>query len=135
MSDIDFPTIKARVPIERVALEMLRLPMTEKKVPDKANPERMISQWRSVCPACRSRHTRALVVTPAKGMAYCWDMHKGGDCIWLVAHICKIRVREAALAIIEHFKLDQEEPEQPQKPACECRSYSPRKCRMKTPQV
>src|SRR5438132_7312590 len=54
------------------------------------------SQMRGVCPACKSGGDRALVITPSKGVFYCFSAGKGGDCIALTAHIRGTEVKDAA---------------------------------------
>jgi len=75
MPFVDFAELKARVSIEQAA-QMLGLHL----VPHG-------SQSRSPCPACKSGGDRALVVTPAKGLFYCFAQKIGGDAIALTAHI------------------------------------------------
>jgi transposase len=54
------------------------------------------SQYRGGCPACQTGGDRALVVTPAKGLFYCFAKKSGGDLIALTAHIRGIPVKDAA---------------------------------------
>ncbi len=84
MPYIDFNEIKQRYTIERVAQ---LLDLTLKRAGD---------ALRGPCPACQSGGERALVVTPAKGVFYCWTAHEGGDLIQLAAHMRKTDVKAAA---------------------------------------
>jgi DNA primase len=84
MPYVDFAELKIRVSIEQAA-QMLGLTL----VPHG-------SQSRGPCPVCKSGGDRALVVTPAKGLFYCFAKKTGGDAIALTAHIRGIQVKEAA---------------------------------------
>jgi hypothetical protein len=96
MERIDFQEVKAKYPVEVVARDFLKLPL-------KAGGE---DQWRCACPACGSKDDRSLVVTVGKG-AYCRVEKKGGDVIFLVHHVLKIGMRQAAEAILAHFQAPQ----------------------------
>lgn len=80
---VDFAQLKKDVPIENV-IGFLGLTMK----PDGA-------QLRSPCPACEKGGDRALVVTPAKGVFYCFAAKTGGDLLALVSHINKVTIKEA----------------------------------------
>jgi hypothetical protein len=54
------------------------------------------SQYRGGCPACKTGGDRALIVTPAKGLFYCFAKKAGGDAIALTAHIRGTSVKDAA---------------------------------------
>jgi DNA primase len=84
MPFVDFAELKTRVSIEQ-AVQMLGL-----KLPLHG------SQYRGACPTCQTGGDRALVVTPAKGLFYCFAKRAGGDAIALTAHIRGISVKEAA---------------------------------------
>jgi DNA primase len=84
MPFVDFAELKTRVSIEQAA-RMLGLNL----VPHG-------SQCRGPCPVCKSGGDRALVVTPDKGLFYCFAKKIGGDAIALVAHIRGISVKDAA---------------------------------------
>jgi DNA primase len=84
MPFVDFAELKTRVSIEQ-ATRMLGLNLTPHG-----------SQHRGPCPVCRTGGDRALVVTPAKGLFYCFAAKSGGDAIALTAHIRGISVKEAA---------------------------------------
>ena len=84
MPFVDFAELKTRVSIEQ-ATQMLGLNLTPHG-----------SQHRGPCPVCKTGGDRALVVTPAKGLFYCFAAKSGGDAIALVAHIRGISVKDAA---------------------------------------
>jgi DNA primase len=84
MPFVDFAELKIRVSIEQ-ATQMLGLNLTLHG-----------SQYRGACPACQAGGDRALIVTPAKGLFYCFATKTGGDVIALTAHIRGISVKEAA---------------------------------------
>lgn len=88
---VDFAKLKERVKIEDAA-QFLGLRMT-----------RSGEALRGPCPACKSSGDRALVVTPGKGVFYCFASRKGGDAISLVAHIRDIPVRDAGQALAQGF--------------------------------
>ena len=84
MPFVDFAELKTRVSIEQ-AVQMLGLSLSLHG-----------SQFRGACPVCQSGGDRALIVTPAKGLFYCFAAKTGGDVIALTAHIRGIGVKEAA---------------------------------------
>ena len=102
MPFIDFAELKAKVSIEQV-LTMLQL-----------NLKRQGQQLRGPCPACKSGGDRALVVTPDKGVFYCFSRKSGGDMIELVAHMRgyagEDRVPRAGLDIASHFGINNSSP-------------------------
>jgi DNA primase len=81
---IDFKAIKAAVSIEDAA-NLLKLTL-------KANK----NQLRGACPGCSNEDERILVITPARGLFYCFDAKVGGDCLALVQHITGLEVQDAA---------------------------------------
>jgi DNA primase len=81
---IDFGEVKERVSIEQ-AVQKLGL-----KVSKSGN------QLRGPCPACRTGGDRALAITPAKNLFYCFALQAGGDQIQLVAHVHNVGAKEAA---------------------------------------
>ena len=82
---IDFGELKQRVSIERAA-EMLGIKLT------RSGP-----QLRGPCPICKAGGDRAFVVTPAKGLYYCFGAcGKGGDAITMAANVRNCSLREAA---------------------------------------
>src|ERR1035437_10503579 len=84
MPFVDFAELKARVSIEQ-AVAMLSLSL------NKAG-----AQLRGPCPTCNAGGDRALVVTPDKGLFYCFAAKAGGDQIALAAHIKGLKTSEAA---------------------------------------
>jgi DNA primase len=84
MPFVDFAELKTRVSIEQ-AVQMLGLKLTLHG-----------NQYRGPCPVCQSGGDRALIVTPAKGMFYCFSKKTGGDVIALTAHIRGTTVKDAA---------------------------------------
>ena len=84
MPFVDFAELKLRVSIEQaIALLGLNLILHG-------------NQYRGACPACQSGGDRALVITPSKGLFYCFAKRCGGDQIALVAHIRACSLSEAA---------------------------------------
>src|ERR1019366_4762432 len=81
---VDFAELKSRVSIEHT-VQMLSLSL------NKAG-----AQLRGPCPVCNTGGDRALVVTPEKGLFYCFAAKTGGDQIALAAHIKGIKTSEAA---------------------------------------
>jgi DNA primase len=81
---IPFDELKQRYTIEQVA-QLLGLTL-----------KRSGETFRGPCPACGSGGERAIVVTPAKGLFYCWAAHEGGDLIALAAHVRKTDAKGAA---------------------------------------
>jgi DNA primase len=102
MPFIDFAELKGKVSIEQV-LSMLQL-----------NLKRQGQQLRGPCPACKTGGDRALVVTPDKGVFYCFARKSGGDMIELVAHMRgyagEDRVARAGLDIANHFGIGHSSP-------------------------
>lgn len=84
MAYVDFAALKAAVSIDQVA-ELLGLATKQEG-----------SQLRTACPACKSGGDRAIVLTPAKGLFYCFSAKKGGDCIGLAAHVMGVGNNDAA---------------------------------------
>lgn len=80
---VSFANLKERLSLEDGA-KLLDLKLTEKD-----------GQLRGPCPACNAGGARALVITPSKG-AFCWHAKKGGDVIWLCAHVKGMQLKEAA---------------------------------------
>jgi len=82
---IDFAELKQRVNIEEAA-DMLGIKLK------KSGP-----QLRGQCPICKDNSDRAFVITPAKGLYYCFGKcGKGGDAITMAANVRKCSLREAA---------------------------------------
>ena len=95
---VDFKHLRSVISIEQV-ISWLGLEM--KKTGD---------QWRGLCPI--NGGARALVITPAKGLWYCFapECAAGGDVIELVAKVRRISTRDAALALQKHFLPDGQKP-------------------------
>jgi hypothetical protein len=90
-TSIDFAELKTRVSIEQV-VQFLGLKMT------RSGPA-----FRGECPTCRSGGPRALVVTPSKGVFFCFAAKKGGDQLALAAHVRNTGVRQAAEELVSAF--------------------------------
>lgn len=88
---IDFADLKQRVGIEQV-LDMLGIQLQG------SGP-----QLRGPCPIHHGTKDREFVVTPAKGLWYCFAGCGGGDIIKLVAKIKSVGQKEAAELIAQHF--------------------------------
>jgi DNA primase len=82
MPFVDFAALKAAV---NPAAETLGLILQQEG-----------SQFRSACPACKQGGDRAIVLTPAKDLFYCFSAKKGGDCIGLAAHVMGVGNNDAA---------------------------------------
>src|SRR5260370_24030725 len=67
MPFVDFAELKTRVSIEQT-MQMLGLTLTLHG-----------SQYRGACPVCKTGGDRALIVTPAKGLFYCFAKKIGGN--------------------------------------------------------
>lgn len=62
------------------------------------------SQLRGACPICKEGGDRAFVVTPAKGLYYCFGKCRtGGDMLTLVSRVRDCSVREAAEFVAEQM--------------------------------
>jgi hypothetical protein len=83
-SYVDFAALKEAISIEQVA-QMLDLQLKQNN-----------GQFRGPCPTCGTGGDRALVITPAKGLFYCFADKKGGDQISLAAHIREEALKDAA---------------------------------------
>lgn len=83
MSFVDFKALKERVLIED-AIALLGMEMKKSG-----------EQYRSSCPRCGGSE-RTLVITPGKQAAYCFSARKGGDVIWLAAHVREEDLKDAA---------------------------------------
>lgn len=89
---VDFAELKARVPIEDV-VAWLGIELKKSG-----------AQLRGRCPIHDGSDPRQFVVTPAKGVWYCFgDCKQGGDAIELVAKLKGCALREAALQMQAHF--------------------------------
>ena len=89
---VDFAKLKASITIEQV-IEMLNVPLTKKG-----------EQLRGPCPIHDGDNPRQFVVTPSKGVWYCFgDCDGGGDIIELVARMRGCSAKDAAAEIATHF--------------------------------
>ncbi len=95
-SFIDFNVLKETVTIDQVA-GLLGLELKQSG-----------GQLRGPCPACKSGGDRALVITPEKGVYYCFADKKGGDLIALAAHIREVGMKDAAEFIHNSATVPQE---------------------------
>ena len=91
---IDFAALKAAISIDQVA-DWLQLDLGKK-------PN---GQLRGCCPMHNGTSDREFVITPSKGLFFCFGPCGGGDAINLTAHVLKIGTKEAAQRIAEHFKI------------------------------
>lgn len=90
-SFVDFEAVKTTVKIEEAA-QALGLKLLKSGV-----------QFRSPCPTCNTGGPRALVVTPQKGLFYCFASQEGGDVISLACHVRNCEPKDAAMYLAEQF--------------------------------
>jgi len=81
---VDFAVVKEKVSIE-AATHLLGLKTTKSG-----------NQLRAACPNCKTGGDRALAITPAKNLFYCFAAQSGGDQIQLAAHVRNVSNKEAA---------------------------------------
>lgn len=91
---VDFLQIKKSIGIDQ-AVRMLGLDLKPHG-----------QQLRGRCPIHRGANEREFVVTPAKGLFYCFGGCGGGDLITLVAKVKDINTKDAANLIAEQFGLE-----------------------------
>ena len=84
MPFLDFEAIKADYPINRV-VDIFKLELRMRG-----------EQWRGKCPVCEGGSERNLVITPSKGVYYCFSDEKGGDQLALISHMRGCSAKEAA---------------------------------------
>lgn len=84
MPFIDFAELKSRVSMEET---VARLGIKTTKSGN---------QLRAPCPSCKSGGDRALAITPAKSLFYCFAAQAGGDQIQLTSHVRNVSAKEAA---------------------------------------
>jgi hypothetical protein len=87
MPFIDFAELKTRTTIVQAA-QMLNLTLKPSG-----------NQQRGPCPSCNTGGDRALVITPDRGLFYCFPSKTGGDLIKLVAHVRGCSQNKAAQLI------------------------------------
>jgi len=92
MVSVDFADLRQKFSIDSVSISLLELILK----PSGAT-------LRGRCPICKSAGERDLILTPAKGLFHCFKCKAGGSAIDLVAQVRGIGLRDAALAIAEHF--------------------------------
>ena len=92
MSFIDFGALKERVSIEQV-IAMLGID----------NLKRQGAQLRGPCPIHGGNNPREFVVTPEKGLFFCFAGCGGGDQIALVSKMKTLSAKDAAGFIAEHL--------------------------------
>lgn len=98
-ASLSFVEIKERVSIEQV-LPFLGISL-----------KRHQAQLRGVCPICKDGGDRAFVVTPAKGLYYCFGKCRtGGDMLTLVSRVRECTVREAAEFVAERMGITGSRP-------------------------
>jgi CHC2 zinc finger len=93
---MDYQAIKREIGVEKAA-RFLQLDL-------KPNGD----GFRCFCPACDK--DRVLIVTPSKAAFYCHNLKKGGDVIYLVAHVRGIKQSEAATLLQDTFMREPEKP-------------------------
>ena len=94
MSYVDFAELKAKVRITEV-LTMLDVDLQRFKSHG--------DQLRGACPIHGGDNPRGFVITPSKGLWYCFSGCGGGDIIKLVSKMRKLPPKEAAELIAERF--------------------------------
>jgi DNA primase len=95
---IDFQQLKQSVGIEEVARNFLELPLSPHE-----------DTLRGECPSCGTDNPRALLITPAKGLWYCFTKKVGGDLIALVAHVTKTSQRESAESLANVYMVEKKQ--------------------------
>lgn len=94
MAYVDFEAIKKAVSIDQVA-DWLSI-----KLKPQSN-----GQLRGLCPLCEKGDERSFVITPSKGLYFCFKGCGGGDILQLTARMKGCSTREAAVEISEHFSV------------------------------
>src|SRR5947207_265011 len=82
---VDFAEVKAENPIDKV-VELLGIEVTKQRN----------GQLRGRCPIHGGNDPRGFVITPSKGLWYCFKGCGGGDQLALIAKLKKISPKEAA---------------------------------------
>src|ERR1700730_9371333 len=102
-SFLDFNELKSRVSIEQV-LQLLGIALKQHN-----------SQLRGCCPIHKGTDQRGFVVTPAKGLYYCFGGCAGGDMIKLVSKVRQCDAKEAARWIADGTGTAPQNPTVPRK--------------------
>ncbi|TFH72403.1 hypothetical protein E3V39_12545 [Gammaproteobacteria bacterium LSUCC0112] len=95
---VDFQQLKLSVGIEEVARNFLELSLIPYE-----------DTLRGKCPTCGTDDPRALLITPGKGLWYCFTKKVGGDLIALVAHVSKISQRESAESLANVYMVEKKQ--------------------------
>ena len=109
--NIDFKGIKAAVTVEQVA-DILGLQI-------KAAGE----TYRGKCPICKHDDPRAMVITPAKGVFYCFKCKKGGDYATLVSKAKGIEIRDAFIELAKACGVQESPAPKKEAPAFDAEKY------------
>ena len=80
---MDFVALKQRLSSEQAAVSL------------GSNTKPGGSQLRAACPNCKQGGERAIVITPEKGLFYCFPGKKAGDAIELVCHVKGVSQKDA----------------------------------------
>lgn len=88
---LDFHEIKSKHRIEDVARDVFNIQLTQNE-----------TNMRGSCPACNTTDPRALLITPDKGLFYCFAGKGGGDVIALTSHLKGISSKDAAKFLSEY---------------------------------
>lgn len=115
MERTDFDGVKAAVTLEQAA-RWLGLELT-----------RHGDTFRCACPVCKQGGERCIVITPAKRVCYDFSLKRGGDVIFLVAHIKGTGQREAAQLLQQQFMREPEKPKPQKRNRQTSRSIKPKK--------
>ena len=116
---VDFKALKEVVNIKEVEKGFLQLKLTEDG-----------EALRAKCPSCDTDDPRSLVITPSKGLFYCFKSKRGGDLISLVSHCHGTSPRESgeALAMVYMDEEWQGKKESPHpKPETQSKGFDPLK--------
>jgi hypothetical protein len=62
------------------------------------------NQLRESCTACGNEDERIVVITPSRGLFYCYNGKVGGDCLALVQPVTGLDVQDAAAFLSPHSR-------------------------------
>src|SRR5438105_3860712 len=82
---VDFTEVKKEFPIEKV-VELLGIDVTKQRN----------GQLRGCCPIHGGNDPRGFVITPSRGLWYCFKGCGGGDQLALISKVNKVSAKEAA---------------------------------------